>query len=99
MERDTLVLIGYQVDEAIGFTNGLYEMKNQERYRCQISLASCFKTFLSCVKITSVGLKLDRPHCTIGYCYNTLLRLIERFTSNVRIFPCFNLVHLHAPIT
>ena len=32
-----------------------------------------FLNFLSCVKITSVGLKLDRPCCTIGYCYRTKL--------------------------
>ena len=34
-----------------------------------------FLNFLSCVKITSVGLKLDRPRCTIGYCYNNQLFL------------------------
>ena len=28
-----------------------------------------FLNFLSCVKMTSVGLKLDTPRCTIGYCY------------------------------
>ena len=29
-----------------------------------------FLNFLLCVKIASIGLKLDRPRCTIGYYYN-----------------------------
>ena len=32
-------------------------------------------TFLSCVKITSVALKLDRLRCTIGYCHNICYNL------------------------
>ena len=31
---------------------------------------SCFLTVLLCIKIISIGLKLNRPCCNIGYCYN-----------------------------
>ena len=31
--------------------------------------------FLECVQINSVGLKLDRPRCTIGYCFHNIIGL------------------------
>ena len=33
-----------------------------------------FLKFSSCLKITSVDLKLNRPFCTIGYCYNEVVK-------------------------
>ena len=54
-----------------------------------------FLNFLSCVKITSVGLKLDRPRCTIGYCYNiSLPRDLVYHYLNFNI-PLVNVVLLH----
>ena len=35
-ERDTTVLLGYQLNEDFGFTKGLYEMRNKERHRYEI---------------------------------------------------------------
>ena len=53
-------------------TNGGYFDTFKNNYR-NTQLCFVFLIFLSCLKITSIGLKLDKRRCTTGYCYNKAL--------------------------